>query len=45
MNLRRSPLGEGAILALSIIAFFFVMTSYYVLRPLRDQLVGAVGSS
>jgi ATP:ADP antiporter, AAA family len=45
VNVRRSPLGEGAILALSIIAFFFVMTSYYVLRPLRDQLVGAVGSS
>ncbi|UPG95379.1 NTP/NDP exchange transporter [Luteibacter aegosomatissinici] len=45
MNVRRSPLGEGATLALAIIAFFFVMTSYYVLRPLRDQLVGAVGSS
>ncbi|MGA7437174.1 MAG: MFS transporter [Luteibacter sp.] len=45
MNPRRSPRNEGATLALSIIAFFFVMTSYYVLRPLRDQLVGAVGSA
>lgn len=45
VNARRSPLGEGATLALSIIAFFFIITSYYVLRPLRDQLVGAAGSS
>lgn len=32
-------------LALAVIAFFFVMTSYYVLRPVRDQLAGAAGSS
>lgn len=32
-------------LALSVIAFFFVMTSYYVIRPVRDQLTGAAGSS
>jgi AAA family ATP:ADP antiporter len=30
---------------LSALAFFFVMTSYYIIRPLRDQLSGAVGSS
>lgn len=42
---RRVALGEGLPLALSVIAFFFVMTSYYMLRPVRDQLVGAAGSS
>lgn len=30
---------------LSVVAFFLILTSYYVLRPVRDQLVGAVGSS
>lgn len=46
MNARRhAALGEGATLALSTIAFFIVMTSYYVIRPVRDQLVGAAGSS
>jgi ATP/ADP translocase len=45
VNARRPAFGEGTSLALSVIAFFFVMTSYYVLRPLRDQLVGATGSS
>ncbi|WP_342777380.1 translocase [Luteibacter pinisoli] len=45
MNARRPAMGEGLTLALSVIAFFFVMTSYYVLRPVRDQLVGAAGSS
>ncbi|MEP6897359.1 MAG: MFS transporter [Rhodanobacter sp.] len=29
---------------LSALAFFFVMTSYYIIRPVRDQLSGAVGS-
>ncbi|PTR33421.1 AAA family ATP:ADP antiporter [Luteibacter sp. OK325] len=38
-------MGEGMTLVLSVIAFFFVMTSYYVIRPVRDQLVGAAGSS
>ena len=32
---RHASLGEGATLALSVIAFFFVMTSYYVIRPVR----------
>jgi AAA family ATP:ADP antiporter len=31
--------------ALSALAFFFVMTSYYIIRPVRDQLSGAVGST
>jgi AAA family ATP:ADP antiporter len=29
----------------SALAFFFVLTSYYIVRPVRDQLGGAVGSS
>ncbi|MFC5743941.1 NTP/NDP exchange transporter [Dyella tabacisoli] len=29
---------------LSALAFFFVMTAYYIIRPVRDQLSGAVGS-
>lgn len=30
--------------ALSALAFFFVMAAYYIIRPVRDQLSGAVGS-
>ncbi|MBU6246824.1 MAG: MFS transporter [Xanthomonadaceae bacterium] len=30
--------------ALSALAFFFVLTAYYIVRPVRDQLSGAVGS-
>jgi AAA family ATP:ADP antiporter len=30
--------------ALSTLAFFFVMAAYYIIRPVRDQLSGAVGS-
>jgi AAA family ATP:ADP antiporter len=30
---------------LSALAFFFVLTSYYIIRPVRDQLSGAVGSA
>ncbi len=29
----------------SAFAFFFVLTAYYIVRPVRDQLGGAVGSS
>ncbi len=29
----------------SALAFFFLMTSYYIMRPVRDQLSGAVGST
>ncbi len=32
-------------IALAALAFFFVLASYYILRPVRDQLSGAVGSS
>jgi ATP:ADP antiporter, AAA family len=31
-------------LGLSTLAFFFVMAGYYIIRPVRDQLGGAVGS-
>ena len=30
---------------MAALAFFFVLTSYYIVRPVRDQLGGAVGSS
>jgi ATP:ADP antiporter, AAA family len=29
----------------SALAFFFILTAYYIVRPVRDQLSGAVGSS
>ncbi len=29
---------------MSAAAFFFVMTAYYIIRPVRDQLSGAVGA-
>jgi AAA family ATP:ADP antiporter len=29
----------------SALAFFFLLTSYYIVRPVRDQLGGAVGST
>jgi AAA family ATP:ADP antiporter len=35
---------QAATPLLSALAFFFVMTSYYIVRPVRDQLSGAVGS-
>ncbi|MDI3262633.1 MAG: MFS transporter [Fulvimonas sp.] len=30
--------------AIAALAFFFLMTSYYMIRPVRDQLSGALGS-
>ncbi len=36
---------QAAAPILSALAFFFVMTSYYIIRPVRDQLSGAVGST
>jgi ATP:ADP antiporter, AAA family len=30
---------------MSALAFFFLLTSYYIIRPVRDQLGGAVGSA
>jgi AAA family ATP:ADP antiporter len=41
---RPAAANEGFASILSAVAFFFVMTSYYIIRPVRDQLVGAVGS-
>src|SRR5579871_3845692 len=29
---------------LSAVAFFFLLTAYYIVRPVRDQLGGAVGA-
>lgn len=36
--------GEGRPLLWSALAFFLILTSYYIIRPVRDQLSGAVGS-
>lgn len=36
--------GEERALALACLAFFCVLAAYYVIRPVRDQLAGAVGS-
>ncbi|MGY3041512.1 AAA family ATP:ADP antiporter [Rhodanobacter sp. TND4EL1] len=41
---RRTVVEQAAAPMLSALAFFFVMTSYYIIRPVRDQLSGAVGS-
>ncbi|WP_343227577.1 MFS transporter [Rhodanobacter sp. 7MK24] len=43
-SIRSAATREGAESGLSALAFFFVMTSYYIIRPVRDQLSGAVGS-
>ncbi len=46
MSLPRSAVQEQAAASrLSTLAFFFLMTSYYIIRPVRDQLSGAVGST
>jgi AAA family ATP:ADP antiporter len=37
--------GERKALGLSFVFFFLVLTSYYLLRPLRDQFSAAVGST
>ena len=41
---RQAIVEQAAAPMLSALAFFFVMTSYYIIRPVRDQLSGAVGS-
>jgi ATP:ADP antiporter, AAA family len=41
---RPAAANEGLALTLSALAFFFVMTAYYIIRPVREQLSGAVGS-
>jgi len=42
---RQKVVEQAAAPMLSALAFFFVMTSYYIIRPVRDQLVGALGST
>jgi AAA family ATP:ADP antiporter len=37
--------GEWRAVAFSLAYFFCVLTAYYVIRPVRDQLSGAVGST
>lgn len=45
MSLRHNARAhERAGLILSTLAFFLVMAGYYIIRPVRDQLGGAVGS-
>lgn len=45
VSLRHDLSADGrAGLSLSTLAFFFVMAGYYIIRPVRDQLGGAVGS-
>jgi AAA family ATP:ADP antiporter len=45
VNLPRSAVAEQAAAPmLSALAFFFVMTSYYIIRPVMGELSGAVGS-
>lgn len=42
---RRIQSGEGRAVALSFVYFFCVLTAYYVMRPVREQLSAAVGST
>jgi len=35
---------ERTALTLATLAFFFIMAGYYIIRPVRDQLGGALGS-
>lgn len=45
MSLRHNARADERIgLILSTLAFFLVMAGYYIIRPVRDQLGGAVGS-
>ena len=41
---RQAVVEQAAAPTLSALAFFFVMTSYYIIRPVMGQLSGAVGS-
>lgn len=42
---RRVLRGEWPALAVSLAYFFLVLTAYYVIRPVREQLAAAVGST
>jgi AAA family ATP:ADP antiporter len=45
VNWRRNVhAGEGLTLLLAAAAFFCILTSYYIIRPVRDALIGASGS-
>ena len=41
----RIQVGEGWAATLSFVFFFCVLTAYYVMRPVREQLTAAVGST
>jgi len=41
---RPAAANERLASTLSTVAFFFVMMAYYIIRPVREQLSGAVGS-
>ena len=46
VSLSRQPAVDSTTAPLwSALAFFFVMASYYIIRPVRDQLIGALGSA
>lgn len=42
---RRIHIGEWRAVVLSFVYFFSVLTAYYVMRPVREQLTAAVGST
>jgi len=42
---RRIQAGEWQAVGLSFVYFFCVLTAYYVMRPVREQLTAAVGST
>ena len=42
---RRVQAGEGRAVAISFVYFFCVLAAYYVIRPVREQLSAAVGST
>lgn len=45
MSLRHNASAdERTALTLATLAFFFIMAGYYIIRPVRDQLGGALGS-
>lgn len=45
MSVRRIETGEATAAAMSFAWFFCVLAAYYVLRPVREQLAAAVGST
>ena len=42
---RRVHSGEGTAVAWSLLYFFCILTAYYVMRPVREQLSASVGST